>query len=605
MSIDEYNEYIKNYIEKDKTRRAIMLTAPWGTGKSYYITHSLFDYLDKNKLTYATVSLYGLNSVREISKELFLEIKFRKNRKKFERIGAFGRTITTSAICIGKTLLKTLAKVDLDFNLSEPNYNKLYDSVNLENKLIIFEDIERSSVDLLEFMGYVNNLVEQDGVKVLLVANEDEICKSKNKINNEKGRKKDDQSACVVDIDKYLRVKEKTVGDTIKFKAPLEESIKSIFDVFNDKKFKCILGNDEDSICCEIKNEIMENESIDCSNLRSFIYACQKTVDLINKIDFEVDNEFLKCVFMSHIAFALRKKLDDGLFWESEINTDCALGTNKYPLYKFSYDFIVNQYIDIESIKNANKAFCVSRDFRGRQNVLKKHFDIIYNYYLSSEKNIISAVQAILKNLKETDDIPFEEYVKLMNYLIAIKSDLGCFNLIDSCKKCMFEKIEKSKTVTHTQLGSLSGLQLETKKEIQEFIEFKKTINELIEKKNYDVGLFDYSIDNLKTFCSKVEEQRDSFIRDRSFIKKINIDKFANMLSYCSAEQIWDLRMLFHTMYNYGNIKEIFKNDKNRLELLKEKIVEVKDKSKGLDKIQLKQIGYFVENLGDIISRLE
>ena len=63
--------------------------------------------------------------------------------------------------------------------------------------------------------------------------------------------------------------------------------------------------------------------------------------------------------------------------------------------------------------------------------------------------------------------------------------------------------------------------------------------------------------------------------------------------------------MLFHTMYNYGNIKEIFKNDKNRLELLKEKIVEVKDKSKGLDKIQLKQIGYFVENLGDIISRLE
>lgn len=73
---------------------------------------------------------------------------------------------------IGKTLLKNIAHIDIDFDLSEPNYKKLYDLVNLKDKLIIFEDIERSSVDIIEFLGYVNSLVEQDGVKVLLVANE-------------------------------------------------------------------------------------------------------------------------------------------------------------------------------------------------------------------------------------------------------------------------------------------------------------------------------------------------------------------------------------------------------------------------------------------------
>ena len=36
MTNDEYNLYIENYLKNDKTQSAIMLTAPWGMGKSYY-----------------------------------------------------------------------------------------------------------------------------------------------------------------------------------------------------------------------------------------------------------------------------------------------------------------------------------------------------------------------------------------------------------------------------------------------------------------------------------------------------------------------------------------------------------------------------------------
>lgn len=51
----------------------------------------------------------------------------------------------------------------------------LYSSVDLSSKLLVFEDLERSNIDLIKLLGYVNNLVERDGVKVLLVANENEI----------------------------------------------------------------------------------------------------------------------------------------------------------------------------------------------------------------------------------------------------------------------------------------------------------------------------------------------------------------------------------------------------------------------------------------------
>ena len=65
----------------------------------------------------------------------------------------------------------------INFNLSEKDQKKLYESIDFSGCLIILEDLERSGMSILDVLGFVNNLVEQDGVKVLLVANEDEIMK--------------------------------------------------------------------------------------------------------------------------------------------------------------------------------------------------------------------------------------------------------------------------------------------------------------------------------------------------------------------------------------------------------------------------------------------
>lgn len=63
MNNDELNTYIKHYIEHDKTNRAIMLTASWGTGKSYYIQNELIDFLQKEENgnhKCIVISLYGI-----------------------------------------------------------------------------------------------------------------------------------------------------------------------------------------------------------------------------------------------------------------------------------------------------------------------------------------------------------------------------------------------------------------------------------------------------------------------------------------------------------------------------------------------------------------
>lgn len=50
--------------------------------------------------------------------------------------------------------------------------------------------------------------------------------------------------------------------------------------------------------------------------------------------------------------------------------------------------------------------------------------DTIYSYYLQSESDVKNAVNLIEEKLEKTNDVPYSEYGKLANYLIAIKYDL-------------------------------------------------------------------------------------------------------------------------------------------------------------------------------------
>ena len=72
MTVTELNNYIKHYLEEDKTHTAIMLTGEWGSGKTYYIENELIPFLqDGKKNKCVVISLYGLEDILEISKSIY------------------------------------------------------------------------------------------------------------------------------------------------------------------------------------------------------------------------------------------------------------------------------------------------------------------------------------------------------------------------------------------------------------------------------------------------------------------------------------------------------------------------------------------------------
>jgi len=295
MNYAELNNFVKHYMEYDKTQRAIMLTGDWGCGKSHYIQNELIPFLSKEEngnYQCIVVSLYGLNKLSEISKTIYLESRMKFLNKKSEK--------TIAGKIAAKTILKGITSFfSIDISKSDDEMTELYESIDLSEKLIILEDVERSNIDILDVLGYVNNLVEQDGVKILLVSNENEIIKfhySEPDENGEKIRIPDDKSI------EYLKIKEKTVSDTVLFHCNFYDAIKAIISCFKNDKLNFFTANDK------IENilGIMILEC--CYNLRSLIYACQKTADIFDKSGND-DSDFKKNVFYGTIAFCLRISL--------------------------------------------------------------------------------------------------------------------------------------------------------------------------------------------------------------------------------------------------------------------------------------------------------
>ena len=77
MNREELIESICDYVRKPYTDYAVMLNGEWGSGKTYFWNNKLRSRLESIKVNgknYKTIymSLYGINSLEEISKKIFI-----------------------------------------------------------------------------------------------------------------------------------------------------------------------------------------------------------------------------------------------------------------------------------------------------------------------------------------------------------------------------------------------------------------------------------------------------------------------------------------------------------------------------------------------------
>lgn len=597
MKIEDLNEFIKHYVEKNKTKSAIMLTAPWGTGKSYYIQNNLLPFLEKSRIQCIVVSLYGKDDIYEISKSIFMEAKLKSLNKKY------------ASKVIAKTIIKGVASFcGIDLSISKKDLQKLYKFVNLSNKLLIFEDLERSSVDILSILGYINNLVEEDGAKVLLVSNESEILKC-GSITQYMGNKEKTASNSTKFSEEYLKVKEKTISDTINFYPQIYKAIDNILSSFGNSDISSFLGEKAADGCSvishEINDKIMCSDLIKNSNLRSLIFGCQKTVDIFDLIKDNKDTYFLKEILLGNIAFSLQSKKNDSLTWNGNDELSTELGTYEYPLYKFCYEYIRNQFVDKKAIDKFKK----NSNFHKPDKEVSDNLNTIYEYYLKSEREVLDAVEFVNKILAIAESrIPIGEYKKLASYLFAVQEIFGdsVEKTVDKCISNMSSKIEKlSEKEIDSIVFAICGMKFDSQELDLKIKNFMDNIDKKTRSSNKDLFNFDYSVEKLDSFCQEISKNHDNYVDKRCFAIKIDIEKMVTLLTKCSSKDIYKIRGMFFNVYSFSNIKDFFAGDKEALEKLKVEIDNIiRQPPITLDKIQIYELNLFSTNLLGFIGRL-
>ena len=223
--MEDLVESILDYVRSDYTDYAIMINGEWGSGKTYFWNHKIRNKIESMQLNgkkYTTIymSLYGISNLEEISKKIFIETTqlMDKNLKKYMQTN-------------NKTAIPEYAKTGLDmanfFGVTQNGDRVDYsDFFSTDDKVLCFDDLERANVDVIDILGYINNFVEHDHIKTIIICNEKELS-TKLKSNNLEMK---------TFIATYLLDKEGDLSKTTDkpMVEKIQDTIETVFDKAND-----------------------------------------------------------------------------------------------------------------------------------------------------------------------------------------------------------------------------------------------------------------------------------------------------------------------------------------------------------------------------------
>ncbi len=219
-------------------------------GKTHFWNNKIrkkIESLELNGKRYTTIymSLYGISNLEEISKKIFIETTqlMDKNLRRFMDAN-------------GQTSIPEYAKTGIDManffgvtqNGDRVDYGEFFST---DDKVLCFDDLERANVDVIDILGYINNFVEHDHIKTIIICNEKELStklKSSNlemktfiatylldkqdelnKSDKPMVEKIQDKIEHVFDkANDYERIKEKLIGETFEYAPKFDYIINGI-----------------------------------------------------------------------------------------------------------------------------------------------------------------------------------------------------------------------------------------------------------------------------------------------------------------------------------------------------------------------------------------
>ncbi len=265
-------------------RYAIMLDGKWGSGKTHLIEALRSDLeellIPDERMRPLYVSLYGVTDAAAIGEQLYQQLHPVLSSKSMRLAGAVMKGLLKTTVKID---LSELHKGDLSLGSQMPDVKVSELLGGAKERVIIFDDFERAKMDPVEVLGYINPLVEHDGCKVIILANEEEItCK-----------------------DVYERRKEKTVGQTF----VVVPDVETAFNAFSNEIDNIPLKHFYLTNCDQILQVFIESGLGNLRLLKQFLWDFEHLYILLEERYRQNEEAVLRiCRFLLASSLELRSR---------------------------------------------------------------------------------------------------------------------------------------------------------------------------------------------------------------------------------------------------------------------------------------------------------
>ncbi|BDG36478.1 P-loop NTPase fold protein [Saccharococcus caldoxylosilyticus] len=635
-------EIVKDYVERPRTNYALMISGDWGSGKTYFLKNYVFPELIAMNKRPVYITLNGLSTIEELSKQIYLETTLFRNEKIKKAMDSKALKYVTQ---FTKVIHNTATMLNLAGNIENSiDFDELIDIE--DNVILCFDDLERCRIEITEILGYINNFVEHDGIKTIIIANEKEIkdtnmeqhkeLKMLTAIESLKAEKKElskDEiskklASLFTEQKHYDVIKEKVIGKTLFYVPDIPSIIDDIIKEYNESKtesYYAFLKENKDDILyifnlSERRNiRVLKHALSDFTKVHQTLYAQLEESKykkelitkyfipaLISSIEYRtgtLNYKFLTETPTTRIStsyLTLSGQVD-----EFQIFSKYLKGYSKKELY---FSQFINTYIASSILKEdhlINEARDFIRDLEKRDNEVEYKTSIeklIYEFLELENDEFEKYVDDVLGKVTE-GHYPLNYYVKIFYYMEFFSKNSLLNKNISEITNLFKKGIETAKDDTLAD----ERFHLFHIDEINKSPDLKH-IEEAVEKRRK--FLTDSHLkDSVTTIMNLLPDNVDEFIRQyrefssgktlRAIMQYIDIEKFASQITSLSNKDITSIMRLFESIYDFPNF---YKDDYKYILELADSLEKKLNTKQSVSRFILK---LFVEKLKGIASRLE
>lgn len=611
MTEKQITEEILRYLKDESYNYAVLIDGEWGSGKTFFVNNTLTKEINKQEANLNTnrsvkyVSLYGCKDMADVQENIawsFAEDARRKikNRMKWgTTVEKVSSNILLSSQKIGNVIMKKFLPEASLYKISS-------DWLNLGSFIFIFDDLERCDCPVNEVFGFLNELVEHENTKVIIIANEKElmtiadtqslelqyylaldervqwpktdednvwsvICKKPEGVSLTELEKRRSLLFPVEESGDYCRIREKLIGVTLKYDPNIPEIISQIIETSNcESSVKGMLRGKKESF--EDTMQYYHHR-----NLRTFQFFLSKVTYLLGQLEnIKIDQEYYEAIsnqvisetFMQAVRFKSNyQPPKDNYTWLS-IEQDTNFHSVKQYVESGTYDY-KNYENEVLKYQNELKADVFSDD---------PYYLLYRQYYYQTQVWCEEQLDKMIKQLR-TNKYPISLYGRI---IMAIQRliDLGFDEqYMNEAKKWMLENISNSGEVEEID----PDLWFVEDREFRDrVIAIVADINEAI-KNHTETASRENVIDILKNddWIAKLKKYVNPndlrYVQDISVFSKAPSAQWLKNMHKASPKDIDDFRELLEYIYPRGVRRNSYIQDADTIKAIIEGLRKIKE----------------------------